>query len=131
MTIFWKAAAMVILTVILGAAIGKKEADIAVVLSIASCCVIAIMAIQILSDVIGFLLEFSDSLEYQNPFTETLLKIAGVALVSELTGLISADAGNAALEKVMRFLGNAVILSLALPLFEKLFEIVQEILNIV
>lgn len=131
MTYFWKASAIVILTVILGAAVGKKEKDIAVVLSAAACCMIAIIAVQSLSDVVLFLWKITGSLEYQNPYTEILLKIAGVALISELTGLISADSGNTALAKMMHFLGNTVILSLGLPLFDAFFEIVQEILNIV
>ena len=60
-----------------------------------------------------------------------LLKIAAVAVITEITALISMDAGCSSLEKVMQFLGTATILSLSLPLFERFIDILQEILIIV
>lgn len=131
MIIFWKAAAIVVLTVILSTSIGKTEKDLSVVLVATACCVVSILALQTLSDVVAFFWKLSNSSEYRMPFTGTLLKIAGVALVTELVGLISADSGSSSLGKTMDLLGNAVILSLSLPLFEKFFEIILEILNIV
>lgn len=127
----WKAAAIVVLTVILGAAIGKKEKDIAIVLTAAACCGIVCLAVQALSDVIAFLWNLSSFSEYQSPYIGVILKITGVAVVSEITALISMDAGSSSLEKAMQFLGTATILSLSLPLFEGFLDIVQEILNFV
>lgn len=129
MVMFWKAAAIVIVTVILSAAVGKKEKDIAVVLIVVACCGIAGLAMQTLSDVIAFLWKLCDFSEYQNPFAGTMLKIAGVAVVTEMTSLVSVDAGCSSLEKAMQFLGTVTILSLSLPLFESFINIVQEILN--
>lgn len=131
MVTIWKAAAIAILTVILGVTIGKTEKDIAVVLTAAACCGIVGLAIHTLSDVIVFLWQLSDISDNQRYFTGTLLKVVGVAVISEMTALISMDAGSSSLEKAMQFLGNTVILSLSLPLFERLIELVQEILNVV
>lgn len=130
MTDFWKAAAIVILAVILGAAIGKTEKDIAVVLFAAVCCIVAGTALQYLSEVLVFLWKLNSAVEHGMTFLEPLLKIAGVSILSELIGLISADAGNASLGKAMQILGNAVMLFLALPFFEAFYSIVQEILRI-
>lgn len=129
MVMFWKAAAIVIVTVILSAAVGKKEKDIAVVLIAVACCGIAGLAMQSLSDVISFLWKLCDFTEYQNSFAGTMMKIAGVAVVTEMTSLVSVDAGCSTLEKAMQFLGTVTILSLSLPLFESFINIVQEILN--
>lgn len=131
MVILWKSAAIVVLTVVLSAAIGKKEKDIAVVLTATACCGIACLAMQSLADVIAFLWELSGFLEYQSPYIGVLLKIAAAAVITEITSLISMDAGYSSLEKVMQFLGTATILSLSLPLFESFIDIVQEILNVV
>lgn len=127
---FWKAAALVILAVILGCTIGKTEKDIAVVLSTVVCCLVAGTALGYLTDVLTFLWKLGNSLRGGQSFLEPLLKIAGVSLLSELVSLISADAGNASLGKAMVFLGNAVILFLALPFFEAFYSIVQELLRI-
>lgn len=129
MEAFWKAAAVIILTVILGAALGKTEKDISVVLSVAACCMVMLVAVQYLSEIVAFLSELGSSRDFGNPFISTLLKITGVALMTELTELISADAGNSALGKAAQILGNAVILFLSLPLFETFLSIVQEIMG--
>ena len=131
MTDFWKASAIVILAVILGTAIGKTEKDIAVVLTAAVCCMVAVIALHYLSDVISFLWRLNRSVESRIPFLVPLLKIAGVAILSELISLISSDAGNASLGKAIQILGNTVMLFLALPFFEAFYSTVQEILRIV
>lgn len=131
MTDFWKASAIVILAVILGTAIGKTEKDITVVLTAAVCCMVAGIALHYLSDVISFLWQLNRSVAIRIPFLEPLLKIAGVAILSELISLISTDAGYASLGKAMQLLGNAAMLFLALPFFEAFYSIVQEILRIV
>lgn len=127
---FWKAAALVILAVILGCTIGKTEKDIAVVLSALVCCLVAGTTLGYLSEVLTFLWKLGGSLSGRHSFLEPLLKIAGVSLLSELISLLSADAGNASLRKAMGILGNAVILFLALPIFEAFYSIVQELLRI-
>lgn len=129
MEAFWKAAAILILTVIFGAAIGKTEKDISVVLSVAACCIVMMVALQYLSDVVAFLWELGNSGAEGNPFLSILLKISGVALVTELSSLLSADAGNSSLGKAMQILGNAVILFLSLPIFEAFLSMIQEILG--
>jgi stage III sporulation protein AD len=131
MDVFWKSAAIVVLTVIFASAVNKNEKNLAVALSVTACCIVAIAALQNLSVIVDFLWKISNTSEYQHAFTGTLLKIAGVSLVSELVGMISLDAGNTALDKVMGLLGNTAVLSLSLPIFEAFFEIIQEILNIV
>lgn len=127
MEIFWKAAAVIILTVIFGVTIEKTEKDISIVLTVTACCIVMGIVLQYLSNVIAFLWKLGNSSDGHNSFTGTLLKISGVALITELTGLISSDAGNRSLAKAMEILGNAVILFLSLPLFETLFAIIQEI----
>lgn len=128
MDAFWKAGAVVILTVILSAAVGKTEKDISVVLSVTACCIVLAVAMQYLSDVVVFLWKLSSASGYDHSFSGILLKITGVALMTELSSLISTDAGNSSLGKAMQILGNAVILFLALPLLESFFSIVQEII---
>lgn len=131
MALFWKAAAIILITVILSAAIGKTEKDIALVLTVTACCVISILAVESLSDIVSFLWRICDLSGIQMPFMDMLLRITGVALVSELIGLIGIDSGNSSLGKTMDLLGTAVIMSMSVPLLESFFEIVQEILNII
>ena len=129
MEVFWKAAAIALLSVILGTAIGKTEKDMALILMVSACCVVLLAAIPYLREVVAFLWQLSSRYSFHNSVLDTLLNIAGVALVTEVTGLITADAGSSALGKAMQLLGNAVILFLSIPLLESLLLLVQEILG--
>ena len=126
---YWKACAIMILTVVLGAALGKTEKDLSVVLTLAACCIILMVALEYLSDILVFLWELGSGIGDRNPFTGILLKIASVALVTEVSSLLSADAGNSSLGKAMQILGNSVILFLSLPILEGFLEIIREILG--
>lgn len=130
MDAFWKAAAVILLSIILSITIGKTEKDLAVVLTITACCLVLFLAMRYLSEVIGFLWKLGDSFGYENPFLETLLKITGVSLMTEFIAVLSADAGNNSLEKAMQILGTSVILFLSLPLFESFFAIIQEVVRL-
>lgn len=129
MEAFWKAAAIMILTVILSSTLGKTEKDISAVLSVAACCMILTVALQYLSDVVVFLWELGNSQKSGTPFIGILLKISGVALVTEISSLFSSDAGNSSLGKAMQILGNSVILFLSLPIFEAFLTMIQEIMG--
>ena len=129
MEAFWKAAAIMILTVILSSSLGKTEKDISAVLSVAACCMILTVALQYLSDVVVFLWELGNSQKSGTPFIGILLKISGVALVTEISSLFSSDAGNSSLGKAMQILGNSVILFLSLPIFEAFLTMIQEIMG--
>lgn len=131
MEAFWKTLAVIILAILLGAALGKGEKDISAALSVVSCCIVLTTAMEYLSEVVAFLWELGNTQEGQIPFLSTLLKISGVALTTELTELLSSDAGNSALGKAMQILGNAAVLFLALPLFESFFGIIQELMRMV
>lgn len=126
---FWKAAAIMILAVILGSALGKTEKDLTVVLSLAACCIILMAALEYLRDVVAFLWEIGNSWKENNWFTGILLKISGVALVTEVSSLLSADARSSSLGKAMQVLGNSAILYLSLPILEGFVGIIQEILG--
>ena len=124
MSLFWKAAAAVLLAVVLGLSLGKQK-DIGVLLTMAVCCMVAMIAISYLEPVLDFLRE----LEMQGDMLGILLKAVGIGLVSEIAGLVCTDAGNGSLGKTLQMLGSAVILYLSLPIFTAMLELIREILR--
>lgn len=128
---FWRMAAIAILTVIFSTTISKTEKDISLVLSIAASSLVLLTAMRYLSELIDFLWQMNNNAVWKNPFLEPLLKISGIALMTELTSLISSDAGHSSLGKAMQILGNTVILVLTIPVFESFFAVVQELLRII
>ena len=128
MSLFWKAAAAVLLAVVLGLSLGKQK-DIGVLLTMAVCCMVAMIAISYLEPVLDFLRELETLGDLQGDMLGILLKAVGIGLVSEIAGLVCNDAGNGSLGKTLQMLGSAVILYLSLPIFTALLELIREILR--
>lgn len=126
---FWKAAAAILLTVILALAVGKQEKDISVLLSMAVCCLVGAAAISYLQPVMDLLRELGELGEVSGETLEILMKAVGIALVSEVAGMLCSDAGNGSLGKMLQMVGSAAILYLSIPLFHGLLTLIQEILG--
>ena len=120
--------AWVLLAVVLGLSLGKQK-DIGVLLTMAVCCMVAMIAISYLEPVLDFLRELETLGDLQGDMLGILLKAVGIGLVSEIAGLVCTDAGNGSLGKALQMLGSAVILYLSLPIFTAMLELIREILR--
>lgn len=129
MDLFFKAAAVVLITVILGLALAQQGRDITLLLTIAACCMVVTAAVVYLEPVIAFFRELENLGQLDPDMLGILLKAVGIGLIAEVSGLICADAGNAALGRALQVLAAAVVLYLSLPLLNRLMELVQEILG--
>ena len=128
MDIFWKATGLSLIIIILGLGIGKSE--FSVLLSIAGCCMVANFAVSFLKPVWELIWEIEAVGELQDGMLRILLKAAGISLVSELAGVICADAGNGALSKTLHLLSCTVILYLSIPVIRTLVTLIQDILGV-
>ncbi len=129
MELFLKTAAGTMLALILILTVKKQEKDIALVLGIAVCCMIAFTALTVFRPVVDFLYRLEKSGNLQEYGLGILLKIVGVGLVSEMVSSVCQDAGSASLGKQIQLLATAVILKLSLPLLETLLDIVENLLG--
>ena len=129
MTLFVQACAGALLAVILILMLGSRGKEIGNLLSLAVCCMVAIVAVGYLKPVIEFVGQLENIGDLNGSMVGTLLKIVGIGAVSEIAALVCADAGNASLGKTVELLGTAVILWLSIPLFTALIELIQRILG--
>lgn len=117
------------LSLILILMVGKQEQGLAVILSIAVCCMIAVAALTTLTPILDFLHRL-DAAGNLNQFgLGNLLKMVGIGLVSELVATLCQDAGNTSLGKQVQLLGGIVILKLSLPILETLLELIENLLG--
>lgn len=129
MEAFWKAAAAVLLAVILGLVLDRQEKDISVLLTIAVCVMVGAIGAAHLEPVLALLRELEEAGGLQEEFLGILLKAVGVGVTGELIACICADAGKASLGKALQLLSSAVILSMAVPVFYTLLAMVRQILG--
>ncbi len=126
---FFRAAAGALIAVVLSLALEKQSKDIALLLSTSVCCMIAAVAVVFFQPVVTFLQSLLSLGNLSASSLAPLLKITGIALVTQLAAMVCTDAGSAALAKALELLGTAVILSLSVPIFTALLELAQKILG--
>ena len=126
---YLRAAAAVLLAVVVCLTVGKQGKDMAVILSIAVCCMVIMVAIAYLRPVMEFLEQLESVGNLDRELTGAMFKIAGIGIMTEIAALVCADSGNASLGKALQLLGAAVILWLSIPMFNALMELIQRILG--
>ena len=127
MALYWRAAAAVLIVLVLGQAIGQK--DLSLVLSMLAAVMVGLLLLHYLEPVLDFLRELQQLGDFQGNMLEILLKVLGIGIISEITQMVCKDSGNSSLSQAMQLLGTAVILWLSLPIFKTLLDIIQKILG--
>ena len=126
---FYQAAAGILVAVIFILTLRKQNSEMSLVLSVLVCAMVGCIAMVFLEPVMQFLRRLQRLGSLDSVFLDTLLKIVGICVTSEIASLICEDSGNSALGKVLQFLASAVVLYLSLPLLTKLMDLVEGILD--
>ncbi len=126
---YFKGAAGILLAAVLGLALQKQEKDLSAVLTAAVIAMAAVLMLRLLEPVLELLRQLEQVGNLRSDALELLLKAAGIGLTAEVAGLVCADAGNAALAKMLRLLGTAAILCLSVPMFTALLECITEMVR--
>ena len=129
MELYFKGAAGILLAAVLGLALQKQEKDLSAVLTAAVIAMAAVLMLRLLEPVLELLSQLEQVGNLRSDALELLLKAAGIGLTAEVAGLVCADAGNAALAKMLRLLGTAAILCLSVPMFTALLECITEMVG--
>lgn len=129
MTLFLQVSGAVLLAIIIVLALRNNAKDVASILSIAVCAMVALAAMHYLEPVLNFLRILESMGGLKRDMTKILLKSTGIGILSELAFLICKDAGNESIGKSMQILGTSVILYLSIPMFSTLIELLQRILG--
>ena len=120
--------AVVLIGLILSMVLGKRSRDMGLLLTLAVCVLVCLGALEFLRPVTELLRELRRLGGLDSETVSILLKAAGIGLLSELAGLLCADAGESALGKALQILSNAAILWLSLPLFRQIIGLIGEVL---
>ena len=129
MELYFKGAAGILLAAVLGLALQKQEKDLSAVLTAAVIAMAAVLMLRLLEPVTELLRQLEQVGNLRSDALELMLKAAGIGLTAEVAGLVCADAGNAALAKMLRLLGTAAILCLSVPMFTALLECITEMVG--
>lgn len=129
MTLYWKAAGGILISLVLWITLQKQEKDMSLLLSLAVCILGTTVLSSFLEPVISLMRELEALSGLQDGILGRLLKVLGIGLTGEITALLCLDAGNAAMGKLAGLLSTGAMLYLSIPMIRALIELIQEILG--
>ena len=90
--------------------------------------VILFLAMEKLSGVINLLQSISDKTYINKQFLEIILKITGIAIITEFAVSVCSDAGEKAIASKIEIGSKVVIITMSIPIISSLLELIIEIL---
>lgn len=129
MEFYLQGVAAVLLAAVLGLTLANRSKEYGIMLTIAVCCMVLILALFYLDPVLAFLQELEALAGLDQGILPILLKVTGIGLVGEIAALVCSDSGNSSLGKAVQVLGSGTILWMAIPIFRSLVELLQQILG--
>lgn len=131
MEIFLKTTAAVLTALLLWLCLNKQGKDFSVLLNLAVCTMIIASGCTFLRPVLDFVDKLQSAGALDSQLLSVILKVVGIGLIAEISNYVCKDAGNASMGKSLQILSSAVILWIAIPVFEKLISLLDEILGCV
>lgn len=131
MNVFWKTAAGILTAIILWINLNKSNKDSSVLMTIAVCTMAVVASAAFLQPVVDFVKKLQGVGKLDGDLVSVVLKAVGVGIVSEISVLICKDAGNESMGKTLQFVSATAILWTAIPVFEKLLDLLDNILGAV
>jgi len=89
---------------------------------------ILFLAMEKLSGIINLLQSISDKTYINKQFLGILLKITGIAIITEFAVSICADAGEKAIASKIEIGSKVIIIAMSIPIISSLLELIIEIL---
>lgn len=129
MDIFLKVTAGVLVAAVLCLVLTKQNADLAMLLAMAVCCMVIAAAFSYFAQVLDFARKLIEIGKLDHGLLDVLLKIVGIGLLSQIAGMVCADAGKQSLEKVLQILTTAVILCISIPVLEEMLALIETVLG--
>ena len=102
--------------------------EYAIYVSIIAGILILFLAMEKLSGIINLLQSISDKTYINKQFLGILLKITGIAIVTEFAVSICADAGEKAIASKIELGSKVIIVAMSIPIISSLLELIIKIL---
>ena len=115
---------------VLAILIKQNNPTYSVLLIIIFAVIITTVAINYLFGLIENIMDSLGTIDYAPEFVKILLKAIVICVLSDLTSNICKDSGNGSIAVCIDVVTKVILLSLTLPIIEKLVEIIQGLFNI-
>ena len=114
-----------VLTVIFTSLLRKKNQELAIVLSLCACVLIAVVLLNLADPVITFLKNLRNMAGLDKKLMEPMLKTIGIGLLTQISSTVCADAGENSIARLIEVCGGILALYVSLPLLEAVLEMMK------
>ncbi|WPX09719.1 SpoIIIAC/SpoIIIAD family protein [Anaerocellum danielii] len=105
----------------------QKEVGLAVAVMVGI--LIFLILIDKLVYVVEKIIEMGNRVSFASGYVKILVKMTGIALISEYTASVCKDSGENAIAEKVEFAAKVIILFLSLPLIMSLFDLITKFLR--
>ena len=106
----------------------QYKSEFAIYVSMIAGVLILVLAIQKLTGIINLLQSLANKTYINKSFLSILLKITGIAFITEFAVSICSDAGEKAIASKIEIGSKVIIIAMSIPIITSLLELVIEIL---
>lgn len=106
----------------------QYKPEFAIYISMLTGILIILFVIDDLAGIINLIQSLANKVSINNTFLILLIKITGIAFLSEFAVSICKDAGEAAIASKMEIGAKIIIISMSIPIISSLLEIILKIL---
>lgn len=117
-----------IIAVVLIIIIKQYRPEFALYISLAVGMILISMVIGKVADIVGLLENLATKSSVHTTFIFILIKITGIAILTEFAVSIAKDAGESAVASKIDLAGKVVVISLSIPILTSLVETITKIL---
>ncbi len=102
--------------------------EFAIYISLLTGVLILLLVADELSGIVSLLQSFADKVSINSTFLVLLIKITGIAFLSEFAVSICKDSGEAAIASKIEIGTKIIIISMSIPIISSLLEIILDVL---
>lgn len=124
MNAFFKLSIGAVACALAAVTIRKQYPDMAMLLGVLGCCLGGLLLLELIEPVLSDLRELFDRTALEQSLLSPLLRSAGLALLTQLSGAVCTDAGQTALARLIETGGAIMCLVLSLPLLRAVLDMI-------
>ena len=117
-----------LISLVIAIILKQYRPEYAIYVSIIAGVLILFLAMEKLSGIINLLQAISDKTYINKQFLGILLKITGIAIITEFAVSICADAGEKAIATKIEIGSKVIIITMSIPIISSLLELIIKIL---
>ena len=106
----------------------QYKPEFAIYISLLTGVLILILVMDKLTGIINLLQQFASNTSINSSFLTLLIKITGIAFLSEFAVSVCKDSGEAAIASKIELGSKIIIISMSIPIISSLLEIILKIL---